>query len=286
MLVSYDFQKEPDRFYMQAFSDRADLAPRPSAKAFTLIELLVVVAIIAILAGMLLPALAKAKAKSHRILCASNGKQWGIALNMYALDNREYFPDNSFGQADLSWMLPGMSNFWNNYLLKNRRTTAKADRPQNDVLFCPTEMWHRVFERDNIKTDNANQLLGYFYIPGRDRNKSEARSNVETWTGQTGTREWFYRTKMGDPAYSLAPVLVDKNQGVGPYTTNMLDARLAWVTDYNGKKIPTGTHRGTRGVPEGGNFLFEDGHVSWVTPRQISNGASAGSWQCFFKVNL
>src|SRR5688500_18348920 len=99
---------------------------RPSLlRAFTLIELLVVIAIIAILASLLLPALAGAKARSQPLKCTSGLKQIGLGFAMWAADHNDQFPPTAYSTGDFQYQLS-----WDDYIHRNIGGTA----PESDLV--------------------------------------------------------------------------------------------------------------------------------------------------------
>jgi prepilin-type N-terminal cleavage/methylation domain-containing protein/prepilin-type processing-associated H-X9-DG protein len=114
-----------------------------NGSAFTLIELLVVVAIIAILAGLLLPAFARMQILTDRAKCASNLRQVGAAINAYVGEHDGYLPGPLWTWQN-PWYKPSDYGGLGYHLLKYLKLTFAADIEQSlkaDVLMCPA--WQR-----------------------------------------------------------------------------------------------------------------------------------------------
>lgn len=115
------------------------------AYGFTLIELLITIGIVALLAALLLPALARAKSKAHQADCAGNLRQWGLAYRMYADDNDDFLPRRGQGVQVLAtinrpedWFNALPSYFTLSSFQLMVSNNAKPAAHSQSVFICPS----------------------------------------------------------------------------------------------------------------------------------------------------
>jgi prepilin-type N-terminal cleavage/methylation domain-containing protein/prepilin-type processing-associated H-X9-DG protein len=109
-------------------------------RGFTLIELLVVIAIIGILAGILLPVLSRARESARKTQCASNVKQVGMGLIMYANENNESFPSTTASA------MQSLSLLYPDYVSDSR------------TFNCPSDTFVTNATQNETSTDMANNV--------------------------------------------------------------------------------------------------------------------------------
>lgn len=220
-----------------------------SPRGFTLIELLVVIAIIAILAAILFPVFARARENARRAGCQSNMKQIGIGMMQYTQDYDEKLP--------YVWPQDSVSggNFASNAILWADVILPYIKSTQ--VFICPSASHYN--SPKPVLPDRS--AMNFSYGAACGNNVTTYAFNLESSKGAPTALASFSR--VGETV--LIAERLDNTDLDFNFFTNDLEPR----------RYPSTSHF------DGGNHLFVDGHVKWLTPEKINqtiNGVAHYYW--------
>ena len=222
---------------------------RPYSTGFTLIELLVVIAIIAILAAILFPVFAQARAKARSVACLSNCRQSGLAYQMYIQDYDETTP------LQRSYDTPSGSPYW--YVL------IQPYVKNWQLMLCPDRSAVTTKTGVNYPPELNGRLLGYGYNDGWVSDSGYGlTSQITLPTGKTAR-----------PGKAIAGIATPADCVAFGDTYDSAGYSVAMDNTLGNSDAPktTGSLRHSGNF----NFVFVDGHAKLIR-MQIGNYAGYG----------
>ncbi|MEZ6193763.1 MAG: type II secretion system protein [Phycisphaerales bacterium] len=252
---------------------RRNVNENQSRFGFTLIELLVVISIIALLVGILLPALGAARKSAQTVKCASNMRQLGIGFAGYSTDNSGMFPANQpgTGNKDTWWY---QSDVIGGYLPGGVETATGSIGGL--TLPCPSDIDNaaRSYTMNYWASSYVDKSIThkFEYWNAGSPNQSKLMLAMEAWSVYLSESEWFARPWLGSEAYTPYKHFVENPETAITYERG--------ITSLPPSKIDFNRHS-TAGTPfdaEGSaNFLYADGHVTGKSDSTLVDRATKKS---------
>ncbi len=211
------------------------------AGAFTLIELLVVITIIALLVSILMPALGRARKQAQAVVCLSNMRQMGLAVQAYMVTNNGYLPPSSCHITDKNkWWLNLLAKYTGQPLLLR----CPSDKAENFVDWDKPLAEQQDCRYSSFAVNSLLDPICFRYGAGKNRyNRVDQvrRPNYCIWISEAPNTENFLLADHlhpeswgGSPEYAITFIAADRHLGKSNYLfVDGHAASLAFDETYN-----------------------------------------------------